>query len=471
MSTQPAAPAAPPESTLDHQPSRERTPWLLGCLCFLIPVLPADVVLAGPLKSNGSPARMIAIIMFGLVALGFVVVRRTSCDRRVNPGAIILLLYFLLWLLVYGVGLLSIDSPSIAANKTRAVIVLIANVGVGLFALTMARTARQRRIVLGCLLAGLAFACLVGLLQSVSSVDLRLLFKPPGFVLHVEEGLGSKRMGVQRVMGTSQHPIEFSALAAVTIPLAIYFARNAATRNVRFLSLAACGLATLALPAAVSRTGVISVAAALLLYAFAFKVRQIIVTAAAGAIMIGGYIIVFPHIANALWNTITGSQADPSVQSRTEHYLEVSRIFGAHTVFGLGLGGAPQFYDNEWLQTIVQGGVIGVAALILLCGGTAFGVSAALRRATTPTQREQAYMLGAVAVGILLSSTTFDLLYYQQATLVFFIAFGLLWGPFTIPAPESQHHRLDRLLSSCSHVTFPTFPRKARRRAASAMPR
>ena len=467
MSTQPAAPAAPRESTLDHQPSKEKTPWLLGGLCFLIPVLPTDVVLSGPLKSNGSPARMIAIIMFGLVALGFMVVRRTSRGRRVNPGTIVLLIYFLLWLLIYGVGLLSIDSQIVAANKTRAVIVLIADVGVGLFALSTVRTARQRKIVLGCLLAGLAFACLVGLLQSVSSVDLRFLFQPPGFVLQVEDRPLVERMGARRVLGTSQHPIEFSALAAVTIPLAIYFARNAATWYVRFLSVAACGLATMAMPAAISRTGVISLAAALLLYTFAFKVRQIIITVAAGAIMIGCYIIVFPQIANALWNTILGSQDDPSIQSRTEHYMEVSRIFRAHPVFGLGLGGAPQYYDNEWLQTIVQGGIIGILALILLSFGTAFGVSAALRRATTPTEREQAYMLGAVAVGILMSSTAFDLLYYQQATLVFFIAFGLLWGPFTVPAPESQHHRFDRLLSSCSQVTF---PRNARRRAANAIP-
>src|SRR5262249_50964415 len=43
----------------------ERTPWLLAFLCILIPALPSFVVLAGPLKSNGSPARMIAVLLLG----------------------------------------------------------------------------------------------------------------------------------------------------------------------------------------------------------------------------------------------------------------------------------------------------------------------------------------------------------------------------------------------------------------------
>ena len=76
-----------PPRPISGAPSRqpnpaERTPWLLGFLCLLIPVLPTYVVLPGPLKSNGSPARMIAVMFFGLVVLGFVMVRRTAHARE-----------------------------------------------------------------------------------------------------------------------------------------------------------------------------------------------------------------------------------------------------------------------------------------------------------------------------------------------------------------------------------------------------
>ncbi len=263
--------------------------------------------------------------------------------------------------------------------------------------------------------------------------------------------------------GTSQHAIEFSVLAAVTIPLTIYFARNAATRHVRLLSGAACGLAMLALPAAVSRSGIISLIAALLVYMFAFKVRPVAIAVAAGSIAIGGYIVAFPRVANALWTTITGSAEDASVASRVEAYAKVSEMFRGHPIFGLGLGGSVPgtigYLDNEWAQRIVQGGLVGLAAMTVLSGGAIFGIAAALRRATSPREREQAYMLGAMAAGILASSTTFDLFSYEQATLIFFIVFALLWSPFTIPAPEPNEHLTDRISSGANPGFLAKLPR------------
>src|SRR5262249_61234438 len=83
----------------------ERTPWLLAFLCILIPALPSFVVLAGPLKSNGSPARMIAVLLLGLALLGFFLVRRTAPHRTLNPGALLITVYLALELTIYGVSL------------------------------------------------------------------------------------------------------------------------------------------------------------------------------------------------------------------------------------------------------------------------------------------------------------------------------------------------------------------------------
>jgi O-antigen ligase len=438
-----SAPTDPP-GTYDGAQPRERTPWLLGFLCFLIPVLPTFVVLPGPLKSNGSPARMIAVMLFGLVILGFVMVRRTAHAPRVSPGAIILLIYLLLWLTTYGAGLLHFDpSPErsvVESSMTRSLISLIASVGIGLYVLARVQTARQRNIVLGCLAAGLIFACLVGLLQTVTAIDLRFLFQPPGFVLNTDELSLVDRIGVNRATGTSQHPIEFSVLATATIPLTIYFARHAATRTRRFLAVAACGLALLAMPAAVARTGIVSLAAALLIYMFALSVRQIAVGVIVGACAIGGYVVAFPHITHALWTTVVNSEEDPSVLGRTADYATVSQSFRSNPVFGLGLGGSPPetygLLDNQWLGAIVQGGIVGVIALMVLAGGGIFGIAAALRSAATPREREQAYMLGSMFVAILVSSFTFDILGFQQASLILFVVFGLLWSNFKVSLPD-----------------------------------
>jgi O-antigen ligase len=430
----------------------ERTPWLLAFLCFLIPALPSFVVVAGPLKSNGSPARMIAVLFFGLAILGFILMRRTATTRTLHPGVALILFFFLLELAVYGVALTHVDSALIEAGKTRGLITVIAFTGLTLYVLTRIETTRQRTVLLGCLAIGLTFACVVGLLQR-TGIDLRFFFKPPGFVVNVDYLTFYERHGVRRVWGTSIHPLEFSVLAAATVPLTIHFARYAANRQVRWVAMLACGVALLALPAAVSRSGVVALAAALLVYMWNFKVRDVAVALVAAAVAVLGYIFAFQASANALWRTIINSEQDQSLVARTADYAMVGDTFRANPVFGLGLGASDPaayfFLDNEWLQQIVQGGIVGLAALIVLAGGGIFGISAALRTASTPRERDQAYMIGAIFVAMLSSSFTMDLFSCQQATFILLISLGLLWSNFKVSLPEARtaspsvHYRVE----------------------------
>jgi O-antigen ligase len=424
---------------------RERTPWLLAFLCFVIPALPSYVVLAGPLKSNGSPAVAIAVMFFGLAVLGFIVMRRTATTRTLRPGIAFILVFFLLELAVYGVGLTHWDGPVIQASKTRGLITVIAFTGLTLYVMTRIQTTRQRTVVLGCLAIGLTFACTVGLLQR-TGIDLRFLFQPPGFVVGVDYLQFYQRFGAVRVWGTSIHPLEFSVLAAVTVPLTIHFARYAANRQVRWLAMLGCGVALLALPASVSRSGVVALTAALLVYIWSFKVRDLAVGLVAAVALVVGYISVFPASAHAYWLTIL-SEGDVSVQGRIDDYAAVGDAFRANPVFGLGLGNVLStaggktdgVLDNEWLDQIVQGGIVGVTAMVALAAGGIFGVSAALRTASTPRERDQAYMIGSIFVATLSSSFTMDLFTVcHQVMFILLISFGLLWSNLKVSLPEPR---------------------------------
>ena len=434
-------------STAGEAEPREKTPWLVGFFCLLIPLLPSYVVPAGPLKSNGSPAKVVAVLLLGLAVVGFVLLRRTARTRTVRLGAIILLLYFLLLVAVYGVGLTHVDIALVEANKTRAVIELFAHVGAALYIMTTVKTVRQRTIALGCLATGLTVSCLVAVLQSSSGIDLHLLFRPPGFVVNTgDQGRGgevtlAERHGADRAFGFTSGPIELSVLAAAAVPLTLHFARFAANRGVRWLAAFACLIALMAVPASVSRSGALSLVAALLFYMFALKVRHIAIGVIAGSVVVFGYILSFPQIANALWNTITGAAQDASIAERTGNYARVSETFHEHPIFGIGLGASPPaaygFLDNQWLQAIVQGGSVGAAAMIIVSLGALFGISAGLRSATSPRDRDQVYAMGAMIIGLLLSTFTFDMFGFQQATLTFFVIFGLLWSQFTVRWPAS----------------------------------
>ncbi len=426
--------------------ARERTPWVLGFLCVLLPILPAYAVPAGPLKSNGSPAKLIAVVLFCLVVLGFLCYRRAAATPTIRPGVVIILLYFLSIIAIYGVGISHPSSMAVAGDRTRALISMIANVGVALYIMTRIHTVRQRKIILGCLAVGLSFACLAGLLQSMTSIDLRYFFEPPGFVINSDFIDLADRAGAKRVIGTSAHAIEFSVLAAVTVPLTIHFARFADSRIVRWLAALGCVLAFVAMPAAVSRTGLIALATALLVYMWSFKLRQLAIGVIVGSAAIASYIAFFPSTAKALWETVIGSREDVSVLTRTSDYAQVSETFREHPLFGLGLGGTPiteyGILDNEWLQAIAQGGLVGVTAMIVLTAGAAFGLSAGLRGATSRRERDQMYMIGAMCSGILACSFTFDLMAYTQVTTLFFITLGLLWSNFTVASPETTTQRM-----------------------------
>ncbi|MGW0042437.1 O-antigen ligase family protein [Rhodococcus sp. NPDC003348] len=429
------APVTAPVRTDVSAPSRpvgEPTPWVVGFFCLLVPALPTISVFPGPLKSNGSPARMMAVAFFALAVTGFVLARRRGGRQVVNPGVILIVVYFLLQLLIYGVGILHLDGSVVEATKTRMAIGLIANAGVALYVLHTVRTVRQRSIVMGLLATGITFACLVALLQNFTGIDLRLLFQPPGFVLNLEVAGIAERNGAFRVVGTSQHPIEFAVLAAVAVPLTLHLARFANRPLYRRCAAGGCLVAGFAMPAAGSRAGVVALVAALLTYMFAFTVRQL-----ANGILIGigvglAYVAAAPDSAYALWLTVVMAKEDGSVLSRLADYSTVSRTFHEHPWFGLGLGGNPPtvygFLDNEWLQAIVQGGAVGLVAMLLVMTGAVAGMVTSLRAARSPRERDQTYAIGSALIGIIASTFTFDLFTYQQATFVYFLLFSLLWS-------------------------------------------
>jgi polysaccharide biosynthesis protein PslJ len=221
----------------------------------------------------------------------------------------------------------------------------------------------------------------------------------------------------------------------------LYFARHATKRYLRWGAGVAFVIALVAMPAAVSRSGVIALAAAVAVYVWNLKVRHLAVGVVAALLAVGAYMQMFPAVATALWDTIIHSEEDPSIMSRTSDYALVSKTFHAHPIFGLGLGASPPteygYLDNQWLQAVVQGGLLGIAAMIILAAGGMFGIAAALRNATNRRERDLAYTLGAIFVAILACSLTFDLFAFEQASRVLFLVFALLWCNFTTPLDEA----------------------------------
>lgn len=440
-------------TTSPDRPISASKPWLVGFLCLLIPMLPSYSVFPGPLKSNGSPAKILGALLFFLVVLGFLTGYRKSLVTRFQPAVAIFSIFFLINLLVYGVGVGRLSSESVSASHTRVVLSVVASTGIALYTATRVKL-DDRHFLLGCLAVGLTFNCVVALLHSQFDIDLRLLLQPPSFVENRAPGTElrlAERLGVLRAQGTANHPIEFSVLAAASVPITIYFAGFARSSFVRGLATFFTPVNLLALTAAISRTGIIAVVCALLIFIWAFPLRKLAVGLVAGVVVIAITVAATPGNVQALWDTFANSASDTSVLDRIADYPKVSQTLRENPFFGLGLGGADPkeygFTDNEWLQQLVKGGLSGFLAMALIAGGAIFGIPAALRTASDARQRAQAYTIGAAVVAIFSSSFTFDLFGFQQAYFLYFLLIALLWVDFDFGIPSRQIAPRQELIS------------------------
>jgi hypothetical protein len=360
--------------------------------------------------------------------------------------------YFLVELLLWGIGSARLGSQLVESNKSRIILLLVAQAGVALYTASRVTTKRAREILLLCLLIGLTMNSAIGVIQIVGGHDLRYILKLPGFVLNeaVTATGGtltadmSERFGVPRAVGSSGHAIEYSVLSAVTIPLALHFVRFAATRWGRLLAGAATAIAMGGVIVGVSRSGLVALAAALLLYVWTFNVRQLAKGAVAAALALGAVSVVLSDSAQALLKTVTNSSEDDSVLVRIAAFAKVSEIFRQYPVFGLGPGATNNLetghFDNEWLQVIAQGGIVGTVNMIALCAGAIFGIAAALRSADDKQARDQAFTMGAMLLAILSSTSTYDMFAYQQVTFIFFMLIALMWATFRVEVPEPKNH-------------------------------
>ena len=451
----------------DPTQPKERTPWLLAFLCLIIPIIPINEVFPGPLKSHGSPAKIIGLTMLGLVVLGFAFLPRMSPPRTFYPGVLFLFVYWASDLLCWAVGLTHLGSDIVEAGKNRAVLDMICFFGACLYSMTRIRTERQRSIVLGALAIGLVYECIIGIIQHTSQIDLHLLLTPPGLSENFgDQGKGTgqtldhERFGALRSFGTAMISIEFAVLAAIAVPIMIHFTRYAKTRQVRGFAALGCVICLLAVPTGVSRSGVIALLVSMSVYMWTFTLRQLAsaVLVAVGAIASAS--LASPTTLPALYETITGSPDDESIISRLNATLKVAQILHEHPIFGLGPGSTPPiefgFIDNEWLGTLANGGLVGFFGLFIFAVGGIFAFTAALRRVSTPSERGLTFAMGGVFMGILATSYTFDLFGFGQVTFVFFIMNGLLWSysPVKITAPRDA--AVNRTVRTNSRAAYQT---------------
>lgn len=285
------------------------------------------------------------------------------------------------------------------------------------------------------------FMAIVGLIQSALAFDITQYFLIPG--LENKGGLvgfGDRGIGLFRVSSTATHYIEFSTVMAMAVPFAIHFARFSPKRSYRRAFTVVALLTAAAIPMAVSRTGIVALAAVLLamLPVWGWRLRYNLFIVACGVTM--ALVVLRPGLIGTLRVMFTDAKEDPSVQGRTNDYDYVAAWFADRPWLGRGPRTLiPDLYivlDNQWLYSLVTGGIIGVAALLalhIMCISLAV---IALRRSKRAEDRHLcAALISAQLVAIVVGGT-FDSLSFTTFSTVLALLMGVcgtVWR-FTHPA-------------------------------------
>jgi polysaccharide biosynthesis protein PslJ len=399
------------------------------------------------------PYRLFLLVL--LVAwIGALVLGRTGVSAAGHAGPIALLFFVALGSLVLNYR----ELADLGGSETEAVKPLTFFMAFLLVYMLVASTIRDivsvERLV-RVLVAGGTIVALAAIYEAATRYNVfdhldRLL---PFLVKHERE-IDAVRGGRLRVRSSAQHPIALSVALTAMVPLALYLAGRARSPwRSRGWMAATIVLATGAFTT-VSRTMVVMGIVMLVVW-LVLRRRQIqrfwpllvllpfVVHFAAPGAIGGIWKAFFPEEGLI---TSLGGRAGEGGSGRFADYGAARTLWEESPVLGSGPGSyslvpveaarrieqglqavtnAPNLiFDNQYLTSLVEFGVVGVIALLWLTFGAAFKLARYSLRHRTPVG-DLAAVCAVSCAGFGASMFLFDALAFIQATLVFFVVAAL----------------------------------------------
>lgn len=410
-------------------------PWAaLVALPVVALVVPASLVVSGPLRSNGWPARLLVFWIAGMVVLGWV------ARRRIGPGAPASRgtppIEMGAWLLLFGLctSLAAAHMRDLteveAAGALRFALALIPLVILAIGVSTLSDS-RHCDLLLAGLLLGAGIGAAIAIAQFVVPFAWDQVLQVPPLQADDPSGTGS-RGGFARIRGATAHPIELGVVCGAAVPLGLHFARFAAARQARLVAAALTFLLVVSIPMSVSRSGVLVLLLAVAVYAVALDGRQrltALVLAVAGMAVFRAAV---PGLLGTVLAIFTGASTDDSITGRTEDYAVVNELWIRQPLLGFGLGTfRPEeyfFLDNQYLMAVVEGGITLLVVTILFFLLGVASARGAVRRATGPAEASRGQAVAASLVAIAFSGLFFDLFSFAQITVMTFVLAGVAGG-------------------------------------------
>jgi hypothetical protein len=414
---------------------------MLQIFAIAVMVFPSDTVIR-PIGASGYPASLVGVLVFGIfvatVLTGF-----HDPTRRRHPIQGMLCVLWVSWLASYIVMDRSQLTGIQAAAADRKLIQLVVITGVVLVAAEWLRSLDDVKRVVRVLCWAGAFSGFVSVLQFWLSLDLsQYLRQIPGFVVNHDNPAIWARGSLNRVQGTGITPIEFGVVMGMLTPLAIWLGLYDRHLS-RFKRWAPLGLITLGVATSVSRSAILSVFVAFAVLLVLLPPLPRLAALCVVPIAIAGLFVSAHGMIGTFASFFSATQAanDDSIYYRTHDYPVAEQQWQEAPWFGHGPGTwipaeSIDIFDNEYLNSLVEFGLVGVIALLAFVLLPATAALTARRRSRDPELRLLCAALAGAGFAGAAGSITFDSLSFPMFGNVYALIAGLAGACWCLAASE-----------------------------------
>jgi hypothetical protein len=310
----------------------------------------------------------------------------------------------------------------------RGLIFIFALCGITLLAADGLRTRKQLDAVLTALVIMGTLSAFLGALSFFFNWYPIQHLHVPGLQVRGDIAFRGVRSDLPRVAGTAAHPIEFGVMMAMVLPLALREAFRRVGRQ-RMMAWAAVALIGLGIAVSLSRSAMLGTVCALVILLVSWPPRRRLMFLATVPLYILALKIVKPRMLGTLLHLFTRAASDDSLVHRTNNYRRIGSMMAHHWLVGTGFGSyvptrATEILDNAYLGHLVETGIIGVTALLVLLGGGFLMANSVRRRGVLVDDRDRGAALTASMAVVVPSLFTFDAFGYSMASATVWLLLG-----------------------------------------------
>jgi O-Antigen ligase len=396
--------------------------WLLAIFVLVVLFVPIRrYELAIGLPFQLELYRLVFLIILGLWGLSLLADPRETLRRSGLGGP--LALYALALVASVAVNLGTVRDLS--GYVFKSLLLFVGFVLVFVFVVSTIRTMRSIQTVLTVLTTGGFVLAILAIIESRTGWSPFVgLERHISILAPTNEGTLERGTGY-RAMGSAEHPIALGALLVMIAPFSLYLGLRR-RRWYYWVSLIVLAVGSLA---SVSRTSVLMLVVIAVTF-FVLKPRESIRFAPLIVPFIVAAHFVMPGTLGTLRSSFFGETL--SNQGRTQDYGPAFEQISAHPVFGSGAGtrivtgpdANADILDNQWLGSLIETGVVGVAALVWLFGRFVRRLGAAAMHEDSV----DSWLLLAITSSVAAYSASmfvYDSFSFIQVTLVLFLMLGL----------------------------------------------